>query len=340
MIRELAATIGVTLACVLVGISRATYYRSLRAPKPSQRRRRNIRRLSKALRAEILAVLNSDRFMDQPPRQIWAALLDEGRYLCHWRTMYRILRENKQIQERRNQRTHPSYTKSELLASAPNQLWSWYITTLKGPSKGIYFKLYVILDVFSRYVVGWTIAPFESAAVAKDLITTTIARQNVREGQLTIHSDRGSVMVSKTYVQLLGDLGVVGSYNRPYRSNDNPYSESHFRTMKYHRTYLSRFGSLEDAQSWAREFFEWYNNEFYHSEIALMHPATVHYGKADQVWQDRQRVMDAAYARDPDQFSGGAPQVPKPRRRAWINKPKNAANLSAEHSENKDVKGN
>ena len=171
---------------------------------------------------------------------------------------------------------HPRYTKPELLACAPNQLWPWDITTLREPVKGLYLKLYVLLDVFSRYVVGWTLASFESAALAKDLITTTCARQNVSRDQLIIHSDRGPIMVSKTYVQLLAELGVEGSYSRPYRSSDNPYSEAHSRTVKYHRTYEVRFGSLEDARSWARQFFHWYNHEFYHSEIALMHPSTIH----------------------------------------------------------------
>ena len=322
MVQQLNTVMSTQDACQQVGLARATYYRSQQVAKPQPKRpRRSARRFSDAERADILAVLNSERFMDWPPRQIWAKLLDERRYLCHWRTMYRILQENQQVQERRQQRTHPPYTKPELLACAPNELWSWDITTLKGPVKGTYFKLYVILDVFSRYVVGWTIAPYESAALAKDLVTTTLARQNVNPDALKLHSDRGSVMVSKTYVQLLADLGVEGSYSRPYQSNDNPYSESHFRTMKYHRSYVPRFGALEDARRWARQFFHWYNHEFYHSEIALMSPVTVHYGQVNEVWQARQQVMDAAYARDPEKFIGGAPKVPKPRRKVWINRP-------------------
>lgn len=321
MVDQLCGVMSTMEACRHVGFSRATYYRSRRPMKTPSKRRRNASRLSDARRAEILAVLNSDRFMDQPPRQIWARLLDEGRHLCHWRTMYRILHENGQIRERRDQRTHPPYTKPELLARGPNELWTWDITTLRGPVKAMHFKLYVILDVFSRYVVGWTLAPFESAALAKDLITITIARQSVRQDQLVIHSDRGPVMVSKTYVQLLADLGVESSYSRPYRSNDNPYSESHFRTMKYHRSYVPRFGSLEDARTWAQHFFDWYNHEFYHTGLALMHPATVHYGKTQKVWQARQRVINDAYAREPRRFIQGAPRIPKPRNEVWINQP-------------------
>lgn len=256
LVTPLRPVVGTKAACRHVGLSRASYYRSRpqAAPRP-KRRRKNVRRLSEANRAQIRAMLNSKRFMDLPPRQKWATLLDEGTYLCHWRTMYRILSENSEIRERRNQRTHPPYTKPELLACAPNELWTWDITTLRGPARGAYFKLYVILEVLNRYVVGYTLASQESAALDKDLIATACARQLVRRDQLIFHSDRGPVMVSKAYVQLLADLGVEGSYTRPYRSNDNPYSEAHFRTAKYHRTYVPSFGSLEDARSWARQFF-------------------------------------------------------------------------------------
>ena len=322
MVKALRPILGTVAACRHVGISRASYYRSQRAAQQQpKRRRQSRRRLPEARRAEIRAILNAKRFVDLPPRQIWATLLDEGTYLCHWRTMYRILSENKEIRERRNQRVHPPYTKPELLAQAPNELWTWDITTLRGPVKGLHFKLYVLLDVFSRYVVGWTLASFESAALAKDLVLATCARQNVRRDQLVLHSDRGPVMTSKTYVQLLAELGVEGSYSRPYRSNDNPYSEAHFRTAKYHRTYEVRFGSLEDARSWARQFFQWYNHEFYHTGIALMHPSTIHYGKTREVWQARQRIMQEAYAREPERFIRGVPKVPMPPRKVWINPP-------------------
>ena len=322
MVTDISCAMSVKEACRHLGVSRPTYYRSRRPKEPqASKRRRNRRRITDERRARILSILDSERFQDMPPRQIWATLLDEGRYACHWRTMYRILHDNKEMRERRNQRVHPPYKKPELLACGPNQVWSWDITTLRGPYKGMYFKLYVILDVFSRYVVGWTIARYESAALAKDLIATSWARQGVSRDQLVIHSDRGPAMVSKTYVQLLADLGVERSYSRPYRSNDNPYSEAHFRSMKYHRTYQARFGSLEDARCWARAFFNWYNDTFYHTDIALMHPSTLHYGRTRQVWQARQRVMEEAYACHLERFVRGVPKIPMPPRQVWINKP-------------------
>ena len=320
----LRSAMSVSEACSYAGVSRASWYRSRRAPSPRQKAsRRSPRRLLEARRAEIRAVLNSERFMDMPPRQIWAALLDKGVYLCHWRTMYRILGEHKEIRERRLQRVHPRHEKPERLASAPNELWTWDITTLRGPAKGVYYKLYVILDVFSRYVVGWTIAPNESAALARDLVAQTCERQGILGKRLVVHSDRGAAMTARTYVQLLADLAVEGSWSRPYRSNDNPYSEACFRTAKYHHTYEPRFGSLEDARRWARRFFDWYNNEFYHTGIALMRPATLHYGKAQEVLRARERVMQAAYRREPERFVRGMPRLPVPPKEVWINKPEN-----------------
>ena len=309
-------------ACRHVGVSRSAYYRSLRPPSPrTKRRERSPRRLPQAVREEIRSVLNSERFMDMPPRQVWATLLDEGVYLCHWRSMYRILAEYEETRERRRLRVRPRHRKPELLAKSANELWTWDITTLRGPSKGIYYKLYVILDVFSRYVVGWTLAPCESGALAKELIAQACERHQTHGKRLVIHSDRGAPMTSRTYVQLLADLSVTGSWSRPYRSNDNPYSEAHFRTAKHHHTYEPRFGSLEDARRWARRFFDWYNNVFYHTGIALMRPATLHYGKAEEVWQARKRVMEEAYARAPERFVGGMPSIPVPPEAAWINKP-------------------
>ena len=331
MVQQLNTVMSTQDACQQVGLARATYYRSQQVANPQLKRpRRSARRFSDAERADILAVLNSERFMDWPPRKFGPNYWMNGDIcvigarctaFCRRISRYRSVDSNV--------RTH----RTELLACAPNELWSWDITTLKGPVKGTYFKLYVILDVFSRYVVGWTIAPYESAALAKDLVTTTLARQNVNPDALKLHSDRGSVMVSKTYVQLLADLGVEGSYSRPYQSNDNPYSESHFRTMKYHRSYVPRFGALEDARRWARQFFHWYNHGFYHSEIALMSPVTVHYGQVNEVWQARQQVMDAAYARDPEKFIGGAPKVPKPRRKVWINRPHGESDAVADQAD-------
>ena len=248
--------------------------------------------------------------------------------------MYRILHEHGLVAERRNQRTHPPYKKPELLATGPNEVWSWDITTLRGPVKGLYYKLYVVLDVFSRYIVGWTIGMHESAVLARELFEACWDRQGVSPEQLVIHSDRGPTMISKTYRQLMADLGVQVSYSRPYRSNDNAYSEAQFRTMKYHRWYQARFGSLEDARSWVREFIDWYNHDFYHKGIALMHPVTVHYGRVPEVWQQRRKTMVAAYQRHPERFTRGVPRVPLPPKAAWINKPVVEPSCVAEPTDN------
>ncbi len=323
-VKLLAKDLGVAAACKVVGVSRSTYYYSLQVPArtpPKQRRGRSLRRLPAAQRAEIRALLNSERFRDLPPRQIYATLLDEGTYVCHWRTMYNILHEYGEVRERRNQRVHPPYKKPELLATVPNKVWSWDITKLRGPQKWSSYKLFVMLDIYSRYVVGWMVAPGESAGLAAEFIAATCERQGIRPQQLTIHSDRGPAMISKTYTQLLADLRVERSYIRPYCSNDNAYSESQFKTMKYHSDYPVRFGSLEDARAWARAFFDWYNNQHYHSGLALMRPSTVHYGQARSVQVQRQRVLEAAYAENRERFPRGMPKVPMPPWQAWINKP-------------------
>jgi putative transposase len=268
--------------------------------------------------------LNSERFQDCAPREVYATLMDEGRYLCSWRSMYRILDEHQEVQERRNQLRHPSYSKPELLATMPNQLWSWDITKLLGPSKWTYYYLYVILDVYSRYIVGWMIAERESAALAEELIAQTCLRQGVQRGQLTIHADRGSAMTSKSVALLLADLGITKTHSRPHVSNDNPYSEAQFKTMKYRPDYPSRFGCQQDARAWANTFFDWYNHEHHHTGLALLTPAVVHFRRAQSVLQKRQAVLDAAYARTPERFVKGAPiptQVPQT---VWINPPKPA----------------
>jgi putative transposase len=238
--------------------------------------------------------LHSARFVDSAPRQVYASLLDEGHYLCSWRTMYRILAEHGETQERRNQLLHPAYAKPELLATAPNQLWSWDITKLLGPAKWTYFYLYVILDVFSRYVVGWLVAERETASLAETLIAKTCAKQAIRRDQLTLHADRGSSMRSKPVALLLSDLGVTKTHTRPYTSNDNPYSEAHFKTLKYRPDYPARFGSLCDARGWSQDFFAWYNNDHYHTGLHLMTPAMVHYGLADTIRDQRNQVLQAA----------------------------------------------
>jgi len=266
-------------------------------------------------------VLNSERFQDSVPRQVYATLLDEGEYLCHWRTMYRILDEHGEVRERRNQLQHPVYTKPELLARGPNQLWSWDITKLKGPAKWTYYYLYVILDVFSRYVVGWMVAEREAASLAEKLIAQTCVKQGIEPSQLTLHADRGPSMRSKSVAQLLADLGVTKTHSRPYTANDNPYSESQFKTMKYRPDFPERFDSLADARSWAREFFGWYNHDHRHSGLGLMTPATVHHGQAETVRQQRQQVLLAAYAAHPERFVRGVPVPPELPNEVWIDKP-------------------
>ena len=238
-----------------------------------------------------------------------ATLLDEGQYLCSIRTMYRILEQEGESGERRNQLVHPAYQKPELLATAPNQLWSWDITKLLGPVKWTYFYLYVILDVFSRYVAGWMVAPRESAELAKQFIEETIGKHQVPAGQLTIHADRGRVMTSKPVAFLMADLGVTKTHSRPYVSDDNPYSESQFRTLKYRPEFPDRFGCIQDSRAFCQQFFQWYNEEHRHSGIGLLTPAMVHFGEAQTVLARRQLVLDAAYQAHPDRF---VQRPPKP----------------------------
>ena len=236
--------------------------------------------------------------------------------------MYRILAENGEIRERRSQLRHPAYKKPELLATQPNQLWSWDITKLRGPAKWTYFYLYVIIDVFSRYVVGWMIADQESAALAETLIAETCDRQGIQPEQLTIHADRGSSMTSKSVALLLADLGVIKTHSRPHVSDDNPYSEAHFKTLKYQPDFPGSFGCLADARAWARRFFEWYNTEHHHTGIGLLTPADVHFGRAAAVRQQRQQVLDLAFAKNPERFVKGPACPPQLPAAVWINPPK------------------
>ena len=275
-------------------------------------------------KAEVRQVLNSERFADQPPREVYATLLDEGKYLCSWRTMYRILDENQEVRERRNQLRHPQYTKPELLATQPNQLWSWDITKLLGPTKWTYYYLYNILDVFSRYSVGWMIAEREAATLAKELIAATCVRQNIQPGQLTIHADRGSSMTSKPVALLMADLGVTKTHSRPHVSNDNPFSESQFKTFKYRPDFPERFGCQQDARLWATEFFRWYNYEHHHSAIALLTPADVHFGRAQTILEQRLQVLHAAYLKNPERFVKGRSRPPQLPPAVWINPPQPA----------------
>jgi len=320
-VEQLAPHVGIAQACQALGVPRSSYYRAHQPPTPPTPRPVPARALAPAEREEVRAVLDGPRFQDAAPREVYATLLDEGRYLCHWRTMYRLLAAYAEVRERRRQLQHPAYTKPELLATGPNQLWSWDITKLRGPVKWTYYYLYVILDIFSRYVVGWLIAERELAELAELLIAETCAKQGIARDQLTIHADRGSSMRSKTVALLLADLGVSKTHSRPYTATDNPYSEAHFKTLKYRPDYPDRFGCLEDARSWAQEFFSWYNHDHHHSGLGLLTPALVHYGQAESVRAQRQQVLWAAYAAHPERFVRGAPRPAELPKEVWINKP-------------------
>jgi putative transposase len=308
-------------------VARASLYRLLQPHRahPKAKRHGPRRSLSQAEQAEVLEALHSKRFVDLAPPQVYATLLDEGEYLCSLRTMYRILDACGEVRERRNQLEHPPYAKPELLATRPNEVWSWDITKLRGPAKWAYFYLYVILDIYSRYAVGWMVARRESAALANRLIHDTYKKHNIEPWQLTVHADRGSSMRSKCVALLLSDLGVTKTHTRPYTSNDNPYSESHFKTLKYRPEFPDRFGSLEDARAFLMEFFTWYNTQHRHSGIALLTPETVHYGKTKEVVAARQQALNQAYERHPERFVRKPPQAPQPPQAVWINPPKMAS---------------
>jgi putative transposase len=321
---DLGGRVGVAPACRGLGVARATFYRRRAervSPRPQQPRPRPARSLSDEERQEVLGVLCEDRFCDLSPLEVYAILLDEGRYLCSSRTMYRILEAADSVRERRNQLRHPAHTKPELLATAPNQVWSWDITKLNGPVKWSYFYLYVIIDIFSRRVVGWTVADCESSVLAVDLIQQTCDKEEIDFDQLTIHADRGPSMTSKLVARLYSDLGVTKSHSRPYTSSDNPFSESHFRTLKYRPDFPARFGCIEDARTHCRAFFGWYNGEHRHSGLGLMTPDTVHYGRAEAVTATRSIVLDAAYRAHPERFVARPPEPPAVPTEAWINPP-------------------
>jgi putative transposase len=324
-IGELATVIGTRAACAALGRSRATYYRRHRPSlaRPLARRERVLqpRALSAVERAEVLGVLHDDRFLDQAPASIYANLLDEGRYVCSVPTMYRVLRAEHEVRERRRQATHPATVKPELLATGPNTIWSWDITKLLGPEKWTYFHLYVVIDIYSRYVVGWLLAPRETAELAERLLGETIRKHVVAADQLTIHADRGTSMASKTVALLLADLGITKSHSRPHCSNDNPYSEAHFKTLKYRPEFPGRFGSIEDGRTFCRRFFHWYNQQHRHSGLGFHTPADVHFGRAEGIQVERARVLQAAYAAHPERFVRQAPVAPALPGPAWINKP-------------------
>jgi putative transposase len=323
LVEQHAQTHGVAPTCVAMGVSRATYYRKRAPPiRPKSKRPSPPRRLSDQERALVLGALHEPRFVDLAPLEVYATLLEQGKYLCSVRTMHRILAENAESRERRNQLRHPPNAAPELLATAPNQLWSWDITKLAGPAKWTYYYLYVIIDIYSRYVVGWMVAHRESASLAKRLIAATCARAGIAPGQLTIHADRESSITSKTVAFLLADLGVTKTHSRPYVSNDNPYSEAGFKTLKYRPDFPDRFGAPEHARAYCADCFDWYNNEHHHSGLALLTPADVHLGLVQQRIGERKAVLDAAYAAHPERFPNGPPRVRKPPALVWINKPK------------------
>lgn len=325
-IDELAPLVGTTAACAAVGRPRQSHYRWHRhsppPPRPERVPKPQPRALSGVERKEVLAVLHSDKHVDEAPATVYAKLLDEGTYLASTSTMYRILRANDEVRERRRQATHPPAKKPELLATKPNEIYSWDITKLLGPEKWTYYYLYVIIDIYSRYVPGWMLARAERAHLAERLLADTIAKQGVARDQLTVHADRGSSMASKPVAFLLADLGVTKSHSRPHVSNDNPFSESQFKTLKYRPEFPERFGSFEDAHRFCSWFFGWYNDEHRHSGIAFHTPADVHYGRAAAIQAQRATVLDAAYAAHPERFVRKPPAPRELPTAAWINKPK------------------
>ena len=328
-IEHLAATLGVVTACDVLQVPRSSVYRTRQPLPPPRPKYDPVRALSALERVVVHDTLNSDRFADQAPREVYATLLDEGTYLCSPSTMYRVLDAHAEIRERRDQLRHPAYAKPELLATGPNQVWSWDITRLLGPTKWTYYYLYVMLDIFSRYVVGWLVAERESGTLAELLITDGCVKQVIGRDHLTIHADNGGPMIAKPVTLLMTDLGVHPSHSRPHVSNDNPFSEAHFKTMKYQPDYPDRFGGLVDARTWAQAFFPWYNTEHHHSGIGLMTPAAVHSGAAARLFAERQQTLNTAYAAHPERFVKGTPRPPVLPSAVWINPPKPATQPAA-----------
>lgn len=324
-VEGLSPSVGVSVACQALGVARATLYRHRRRhdrrDRPRPRRPTPARALSGKERDAVLEVLHTPQFVDRSPAQAYATLLDDNTYLCSVRTMYRILEGVGEARERRRQLTHPRYVKPQLLATHPNEVWSWDITKLRGPRKWVNFHLYVILDIFSRYVVGWMVAERESATLAKKLIASSCRKQGIERGELTVHADRGPSMRSKCVAHLLADLGVTKTHTRPYTSTDNPYSESHFKTLKYCPEFPGRFGSPQDARAFGRVFFPWYNREHRHSGIAYLTPEAVHYGDGAQLIEKRRVVLGQAYELHPERFVRGRPSPQQLPDAVWINPP-------------------
>jgi len=322
---QLSPIVGTLSACQALEVSRASLYRKwsqAKAPvQETKQRAKPSHALSEEERQAVLDVLHCERFVDKAPQEIYSCLLDEEIYLCSISTMYRILRSEGEVRERRNQLRHPKYKKPELLATGPNQVWSWDITKLKGPVKWTYFYLYVILDIFSRYVVGWMVAHRESAQLAKRLMSESCRKQQIEEGQLTIHSDRGPSMKSKAVALMLSDLGVTKTHSRPYVSDDNPFSESQFKTLKYRPEFPELFGCIQDARSFCSPFFQWYNQEHYHSGVAMLTPEIVHYGQSAQIIEKRSQTLLTAYGTHPERFRGKIPTPTQLPKAVWINPP-------------------
>jgi len=310
-----------------LAIPRSLWYRQRKEPAPDQAKERAPRKphpraLTPEEKNKVLAVLNSTEYQDLAVPQVYASLLDRGEYLCSISTQYRILRENSQVRERRNQLRHPEYPKPVLLATRPNQVWTWDITKLLGPFRGVCFYLYTVLDMFSRYVVGWMVAGRQTGDLARVLVDRTCEQQKVMPYQLVLHADRGDAMTAKTLIEKMEELKVRPSYSRPRVSDDNPYIEAQFKTLKYHPDYPLHFGSLEDARIWARGFFLWYNHEHYHSGIGLMPPAVIHHGLGEERWEERQEVLLNFYRVHPERFVKGKPHPPFLPRSVWINPPR------------------
>ena len=320
---ELEAVTSTVRACGLLGVSRATCDRRCRPPMcgPPAPRPAPPNKLTEQERQRVLAVLRSAEYCDLAPAQVWARLLDDGIYLCSISTMYRLLAVAGENRERRRQRTHPARQKPELIARRPNEVWSWDITKLQGPERGVYYELFVIIDIFSRYVVGWMVSPAETGELAEAFIADTLAADGIERDQLTLHADRGTSMTSKPVAQLLVDLGVARSHSRPHVSNDNPFSEANFKTLKYCPAFPGRFGSIEDARSFCVAFFDHYNHVHRHAGVGLHTPASVHYGTAVEIHAQRAVTLDGAYAANPARFGHRRPLPPKLPTVAWINEP-------------------
>jgi putative transposase len=301
-------------ACAALGLPRATLYRHARpkADKLALTRRCSPRRLSEPERQAVPDVLHEPRFADQPPAQVFAKLLDEGRYLCSIRTMHRLLAERGESGERRVQRPRTYHPVPRLVAEEPNVVWTWDITKLSTWANGVFLSLYVVLDLYSRFVVAWMVAARENSALAKQLLAEAIGRHGIEPGRLCVHQDRGAPMTARGFVDLLAELGVDPSHSRPRVSNDNAFSESQFKTLKYQPDFPARFRDAEHARAWCAEFFDWYNHHHQHSGLALFTPADVFYGRVEELIAVRQASLDAAYAAHPQRFVNGRPKVARP----------------------------